>query len=289
MINFYKYRWFCWLISITIIIIGLYSIYKHSFRFSIEFTGGTNIELLAKNRITQKENDILKAISNNYKVNYFKIINRKIILTTPSLKQNEEKKIVDLLEKKLSQKLEIIKLEKVGPIIGKEMVKKTIVASVLAIFGILIYMFFSFKGFNYGLAAILAMIHDLLIVFGSYSLLSHFFGAQFDTMFVTAALTTLSFSVHDTIVIFDKVRDYLMEYQNRSIESLANLALTETMIRSLNNSMTIIFMLLALVVLGGSTIRFFVLALLIGTLAGTYSSPFIATPILVWLEKNKKK
>lgn len=289
MINFYKYRWFCWLISITIIIIGLYSIYKHSFRFSIEFTGGTNIELLAKNRITQKENDILKAISNNYKVNYFKIINRKIILTTPSLKQNEEKKIVDLLEKKLSQKLEIIKLEKVGPIIGKEMVKKTIVASVLAIFGILIYMFFSFKGFNYGLAAILAMIHDLLIVFGSYSLLSHFFGAQFDTMFVTAALTTLSFSVHDTIVIFDKVRDYLMEYQNRSIESLANLALTETMIRSLNNSMTIIFMLLALVVLGGSTIRFFVLALLIGTLAGTYSSPFVATPILVWLEKNKKK
>ena len=289
MINFYKYRWFCWLISITIIIIGLYSIYKHSFRFSIEFTGGTNIELLAKNRITQKENDILKAISNNYKVNYFKIINRKIILTTPSLKQNEEKKIVDLLEKKLSQKLEIIKLEKVGPIIGKEMVKKTIVASVLAIFGILIYMFFSFKGFNYGLAAILAMIHDLLIVFGSYSLLSHFFGAQFDTMFVTAALTTLSFSVHDTIVIFDKVRDYLMEYQNRSIESLANLALTETMIRSLNNSMTIIFMLLALVVLGGSTIRFFVLALLIGTVAGTYSSPFVATPILVWLEKNKKK
>lgn len=289
MINFYKYRWFCWLISITIIIIGLYSIYKHSFRFSIEFTGGTNIELLAKNRITQKENDILKAISNNYKVNYFKIINRKIILTTPSLKQNEEKKIVDLLEKKLSQKLEIIKLEKVGPIIGKEMVKKTIVASVLAIFGILIYMFFSFKGFNYGLAAILAMIHDLLIVFGSYSLLSHFFGAQFDTMFVTAALTTLSFSIHDTIVIFDKVRDYLMEYQNRSIESLANLALTETMIRSLNNSMTIIFMLLALVVLGGSTIRFFVLALLIGTLAGTYSSPFVATPILVWLEKNKKK
>ena len=289
MINFYKYRWFCWLISITIIIIGLYSIYKHSFRFSIEFTGGTNIELLAKNRITQKENDILKAISNNYKVNYFKIINRKIILTTPYLKQNEEKKIVDLLEKKLSQKLEIIKLEKVGPIIGKEMVKKTIVASVLAIFGILIYMFFSFKGFNYGLAAILAMIHDLLIVFGSYSLLSHFFGAQFDTMFVTAALTTLSFSIHDTIVIFDKVRDYLMEYQNRSIESLANLALTETMIRSLNNSMTIIFMLLALVVLGGSTIRFFVLALLIGTLAGTYSSPFVATPILVWLEKNKKK
>lgn len=286
MINFFKYRWLYGLLSSVIIITGLYSIFKYSFRFSIEFTGGTNIELQAKNKIIQKENDILKSIP--YKMNYFKIINKKIILTTSPLQQNEEKKIIAHLEKKLSQKLEISKLETVGPVIGKEMVKKTIVASVLAIFGILIYMLFSFKGFNYGLAAVLAMIHDLLIVFGSYSLLSYFFGAQFDTMFITAGLTTLSFSVHDTIVIFDKIRDYLNEYPGKSIESLANLALTETMIRSLNNSMTIIFMLLALVILGGSTIRFFVLALLIGTVAGTYSSPFIATPILVWLEKKKK-
>lgn len=286
MINFFKYRWLYGLLSSVIIITGLYSIFKYSFRFSIEFTGGTNIELQAKNKIIQKENDILKSIP--YKMNYFKIINKKIILTTSPLQQNEEKKIIAHLEKKLTQKLEISKLETVGPVIGKEMVKKTIVASVLAIFGILIYMLFSFKGFNYGLAAVLAMIHDLLIVFGSYSLLSYFFGAQFDTMFITAGLTTLSFSVHDTIVIFDKIRDYLNEYPNKSIESLANLALTETMIRSLNNSMTIIFMLLALVILGGSTIRFFVLALLIGTVAGTYSSPFIATPILVWLEKKKK-
>lgn len=287
MINFFKYRWLYWLISSVIIITGIYSIFKYGFRFSIEFTGGTNIELLAKIKIIQKEGDILKSVP--YKMNYFKIAEKKIILTTSPLKQNEEKKIIAYFEKKLRQKLEVIKLETVGPIIGQEMVKKTIIASVLAIFGILIYMFFSFKGFNYGLAAILAMIHDLLIVFGSYSFLSYFFGAQFDTMFVTAALTTLSFSVHDTIVIFDKIRDYLNEYPDKSIESLANLALTETMIRSLNNSMTIIFMLLSLVVLGGATIRFFVLALLIGTVAGTYSSPFIATPILVWLEKNKKK
>ena len=133
------------------------------------------------------------------------------------------------------------------------------------------------------------MIHDFLVVVGSYSLLSHFFGAEFDSMFVTALLTTMSFSVHDTIVIFDKIREYLKEEGKGSIEYYANRALTETMVRSLNNSMTIVFMLLALVLLGGTTIRFFSLTLLIGTITGTYSSPFVATPLLVWLEKRRKK
>jgi len=128
----------------------------------------------------------------------------------------------------------------------------------------------------------------LLVVVGTYSLLSHFFGAQFDAMFVTAVLTTMSFSVHDTIVIFDKMREYMGSGEG-TIESLANRALQETMVRSLNNSMTIVFMLLALSMLGGSTIRFFIIALLIGTMTGTYSSPFVATPILVWLEKRKRK
>ena len=150
-------------------------------------------------------------------------------------------------------------------------------------------MSFAFKGFNFAFAAVLAMFHDLIVVIGTYSLLSHFFGAEIDTMFITAVLTTMSFSVHDTIVIFDKIREYHNEQETLEIESASNQALTETMVRSLNNSMTIVFMLLALTMMGGSTIRFFILTLLIGTITGTYSSPFVATPILVWLEKMKKK
>jgi preprotein translocase subunit SecF len=107
-------------------------------------------------------------------------------------------------------------------------------------------------------------------------------------MFVTAVLTTMSFSVHDTIIIFDKIREYHKEQKTLEIESASNQALTETMVRSLNNSMTIVFMLLALTMMGGATIRFFILTLLIGTITGTYSSPFVATPILVWLEKKQK-
>ena len=165
---------------------------------------------------------------------------------------------------------------------------KMIIASILAVMGILIYMSFAFKGVNFALAAILAMVHDFLVVIGSYSLLSHFFGAQLDTLFVTAVLTTMSFSVHDTIVIFDKIREYINNEGRGNIDYYANRALIETMVRSLNNSMTIVFMLLSLILLGGSMIRFFVMALLIGTITGTYSSPFVATPILVRLEKRKK-
>src|SRR3989338_2903736 len=147
---------------------------------------------------------------------------------------------------------------------------------------------FSFKGVNFALSAILALLHDFLVVVGTYSLLSYFFKAEVDTLFVTALLTTMSFSVHDTIVVFDKIREYKKTEGRGNVEEYANRALTETFVRSINNSMTIVFMLLALILLGGSTIRFFIVALLIGTITGTYSSPFIATPILVWLEKRKR-
>ena len=193
------------------------------------------------------------------------------------------------MENNLKVKITVLKYETVGATLGKEAIKKTLIASIIAIIGILIYMSFAFKGFNFALSAILAMFHDLLVVIGIYSLLGYFFGAEVDTMFVTAVLTTMSFSVHDTIVIFDKIREYHNEQGSLEMELAANRALTETMVRSLNNSMTIVFMLLALTTMGGSTIRFFILTLLIGTITGSYSSPFVATPILVWLEKNRKK
>ena len=140
----------------------------------------------------------------------------------------------------------MLRFETVGPVIGKETIRKTVIASFFAILGILIYMSFAFKSFYFAVSAILALIHDFLVVVGIYSLLSHFFGAEVDLLFVTALLTTMSFSVHDTIVIFDKIREYGTA-DKTEIKHYANRALTETLVRSLNNSMTIIFMLLALI------------------------------------------
>ncbi|MFA6080979.1 MAG: protein translocase subunit SecF [Patescibacteria group bacterium] len=287
MINFLKFRWLYFLISAVVIGAGLFSIAKWGFRYSIDFTGGSNFEF-QMNKIVQKDK-IQKILDiNKIPVVSLKLHEKNILLRTKVIDQNKESLLKKDLESKLKIKIMVLRSETVGPILGKEAINKTLIASILAIIGILIYMSFAFKGFNFAFSAVLAMFHDLLVVVGTYSLLCHFFGAEVDTMFVTAVLTTMSFSVHDTIVIFDKIREYHSEQKTLEMESAANQALTETMVRSLNNSMTIVFMLLALTTMGGSTIRFFIMTLLIGTITGTYSSPFVATPILVWLEKKKK-
>jgi len=286
MINFLKYKLVYFLLSATVILAGIFSMARWGFKYSIDFIGGTNLEYQAEKKINQKE--LNKAFSEE-KVEIVELSQKDKTLTirTKAIDETKEKKLRESIEKKLKTSVMVLKFETVGPVLGKETIMKTLAASILATLGILIYMSFAFKGFNFALAAILAMFHDLLVVIGSYSLLSHFFGAEVDTMFVTAVLTSMSFSVHDTIVIFDKIREYRNE-DRVDMEYGANKALTETMVRSLNNSMTIIFMLLALTLLGGSTIRFFVATLLIGTVTGTYSSPFIATPILVWLEGSRR-
>ncbi len=288
MINFLKYRWFYFLISSIIIGIGLFSIFRWGFSYSIDFVGGTNLQYQTNKNINQEK---IKTILKKNKIDIIDLsVKDKIIsLKTKALDEKTIESLKTNLEKDLSLKLITLKSETVGPSLSKETWQKTIIASILAVMGILLYMSFAFKGLNYALAAILAMIHDFLVLIGSYSLLSHFFGAEIDLMFVTALLTAMSFSVHDTIVIFDKIREHLKNEEKTDIEYFANKALTETMVRSLNNSMTIVFMLLALALMGGSTIRFFVITLLIGTITGTYSSPFVATPILVWLEKRKNK
>jgi preprotein translocase subunit SecF len=132
------------------------------------------------------------------------------------------------------------------------------------------------------------MLHDTLVLLGTFSLLGHFAGAQVDFLFVTAVLTTLSFSVHDTIVVFDRIRE-IKHKKGVDIKTAANLAINQTMRRSIYNSLTIFFVLVSLVVFGGSSIHWFAVALLIGTITGAYSSPFVAVPILVtWEEFGKK-
>ncbi len=287
MIRFSRFIWLYFLISTVIIGSGLFSILRFGYRFSIDFAGGTDLHYAVDKSVSYEaiKNAIMKQ-----KIQYVTagVSNKTITIKMKPIDEKKEAEFRKLLAQDLKVQIKLLRFETVGPVIGAETMRKTLIASVLAIIGILIYMSFAFKGFNFAFAAVLAMIHDFTVVVGVYSLLSHFAGAEVDTMFVTALLTTMSFSVHDTIVIFDKIREYIRTEGKEAIEELADRAVTETMVRSLNNSMTIIFMLLALTLLGGSTIRFFVATLLIGTITGTYSSPFVATPILVWLEKRKK-
>ena len=286
MVNFLKYRWLYFLISAVVIGAGIFSIVSWRFRYSIDFVGGTNLEYEISKNIDLVE------VKKIFKENKIEVItlsgsDKKLLLRAKPIDEQKELKIRKDLESSSKSKITTLRFETVGPVIGSETIRKTVIASILAILGILLYMSFAFKSFYFAASAIVALMHDFLVVIGVYSLMSHFFGAEVDLLFITALLTTMSFSVHDTIVIFDKIREYGVRDKSE-IEYYANRALTETLVRSLNNSMTIIFMLLALVLLGGTTIRYFVATLLVGTITGTYSSPFVATPILVWLEKRRK-
>ena len=184
---------------------------------------------------------------------------------------------------------EELRYETVGPSISPELIIKTFYAIAIASTAILLWVAYQFKSIKFGTSAILAMFHDSFILVGFFSLFGHFWQAEVGFLFITALLTTLSFSVHDTIVVYDRIREFQKKNKDVSLYNISNIAITETMVRSLNNSFTILFMLVALILLGGTSIKWFSVALLIGTIFGTYSSPFIAVPILVTWEEVVNK
>jgi preprotein translocase subunit SecF len=205
--------------------------------------------------------------------------NKTYLMRLKPIQKEAYSKLYEALNKEYGKVIEI-RYEQVGPTLGKELLQKTFIAAILAIAAILLYVAWAFKSIRYGVSAILALLHDVLVVVSVFAILGKWQGVEVDSLFVTAILTTMSFSVHDTIVVFDRIRESQKRSSGAVFGQVVNQALTETMGRSLNNSLTIIFMLLALVLLGGETIRWFAMALLVGTITGTYSSPFVATPFL---------
>jgi preprotein translocase subunit SecF len=178
-----------------------------------------------------------------------------------------------------------IRFESAGPAIGAEVSQRAGIAVALASVAILLYITYAFRRvpqpFRYGVAAIIAMIHDVLVVIGTASIFGLLFGWEVDSLFLTALLTVIGFSVHDTIVVFDRIRENLARMRGTAFETVVNHSILQTLDRSINTQLVVLFTLTALVLFGGVTIRQFVLTLLIGILSGTYSSIFNASPILV--------
>ncbi len=287
MIHFLKYKAVYFTLSFIILCVGCYFMIFKGFKYSIDFTGGSVIEYAIDKKIDPQK--LSKAIkTKDITISSIEVTGNTYIIKTSPIEKKDEEKIRTKIEDDYKVKVTSQRFEMVGPSLGKETVNKTILASLVAIFGILAYISFTFRKLHYGLAAVIAMIHDFVILLSTYSIFSTFFGAEIDSLFITAVLTTMSFSVHDTIVVFDKIREY-RKISGLQTEVLANRALTETMVRSINNSLTIVLMLIPLVIMGTATIRFFAAALLVGTITGTYSSPFIATPLLVMFEKWSKR
>lgn len=283
-----KYRLIYLVVSGSVIIACAYSLITWGLKLGIDFKGGTLIEYKFEKAINTED------FSNKLKEKGLEITSiqtvgeNKYLLRMGGINLNTKDKLASESASFVNGKVEEIRFENVGPSIGPELIKKTMVAILVASVSILLWVAWQFKSIKFGASAILAMFHDTFIVIGVFSLLGHFVNVEIDFLFVTAVLTTLSFSVHDTIVVYDRVRETQKKFGGDLVE-LADSAITQTMVRSLNNSFTILFMLTALFLLGGTTTKWFALALLVGTVSGTYSSPFIAVPLLVtWDELESK-
>jgi preprotein translocase subunit SecF len=283
MINFLKHTNKYLFLSASLVIFSIFFILKFGFVYSIDFVGGGLLEFVAEKPVDFKKINTIYGVGDGLD---FQQTSKGFIIKGVSLNKKRAQVLAKEIEKNYPVRQE--RYELVGAGVSNDNIFKISTATLLAIITILIYVAFSFKKVSYGLSAIGALLHDTIILLGSWSVLGYFFGAEFNLLFVTAILTTMSFSVHDTIVIFDKVKEEEKgNYTN--MDQVLNSALTLTMMRSLNNSITIVLMLTALIILGGGSIQWFAVSLLIGTLAGTYSSPFVATPLFSVLTKKTQR
>lgn len=283
-----KFRPLYFAISGIVIGIGIYSLFTWGLPLGVDFKGGSIIEYRfggevsgedLSNQIEKLDVDVQSVVNTGDGTKLFRLG------AIDSQKKDEITKKVNELSQNQATEL---RFESVGPAIGPELVKKTLVALLISAGSILLWVAYQFKSIKFGVSAVLAMIHDSFVLIGLFTLFGHLFGAEVDFLFVTALLTILSFSVHDTIVVYDRIRE-IRKKHGGEIKEIADSALNETMRRSINNSVTIIIMLLSLVVFGGTTVKWFAVALLIGTISGTYSSPFVAVPILVtWDELSNR-
>lgn len=290
--NLMKLKGWYFVFSLLIILPGLYYLLVAGLKLGIDFTGGALLEYAFEQKI---EVGALKEEISKQGIEIGSINpsgeNTYIIRTKP-LEQAKINSLKDNLTNKFG-KVEEARVENVGPIVGKELERKALIALILATITIVVYIAFSFRkmpkpqsSFRFGIAAVVALIHDILVVVGVFAILGKFLSVEVDTLFVTALLTVIGFSVHDTIVVFDRIRENLLKEAGRKFIDVANLAVVQTLGRSLNTSLTVVFVLLALLLFGGETIKWFVVALLVGIISGTYSSIFNATALLVWWEEK---
>ena len=272
-------NWY-FLLSLAIILPGIISMLFFGFRLGIDFAGGDQFNIAFKQPTSaaavQKEMDTF-----NVEATVQQAGPNNVLITTKPLGLNEEIAVRDDLNKKFGGT--VASSAFVGPTIAKELVLGA--GALIAIASILIVAYLSFR-FNYKFAvcAILALLHDVFVLTGVYSILGKIFNLQLgeiNTLFVTAALTVIGFSVHDTIVIFDRIRENLRQASRLTFEQNVNLSIIQSLARSINTSMTVVFVLVALFLISPQNIKGFTLALLIGIVSGTYSSIFNASPLLV--------
>jgi len=285
-------------ISIAAITLSLICFGMWGLKLGIDFTGGSLMELSFKNDRPEVSEIDATLKTMNLQGGYVIQPTGDKNMTIRFQDQNSgvDKKMLDELNKKYPEQVSKERFESIGPAVGKEIKTKAVYAIVLSIIAIMIYIAWAFRkvswpveSWKYSIASIIALVHDIIIPIGVFSVLGHFMNVEINLTFVAAMLTILGYSINDTIVIFDRIRENLGRVSKLSFDELVNRSINETLARSINTVMTVLIMLFAILIFGGESVRYFALALIIGVFSGGYSSIFIASPILVMWERWGKK
>ncbi len=296
MLNILGKRYYFFALSLLIIVPGLIMLAINGMPLSIDFKGGTLLEVMTEDG-NLPDSEAIKKIFDQNEVTDLQITTTNsgsLVMRSSELSDSVRNTIMDELQSTISSPLIIQRSDTVGPSISQGVTRNALLAVALAALAVVIYITFAFRGiphaFRYGICAIIAMLHDVLIVLALTGYGARFFGWQVDSLYLTAVLTVIGFSVQDKIVVFDRIRENSGIHRKLDFEVLANHSIVQTLQRSINTQlMTVEFLLLALALFGGVTLREFAVILLVGLLSGTYSSIFIAAPLLVVWEKQEWK
>ncbi len=294
------YRRYAYAISLILVGISVFALLRFGLVPGIDFTGGTLMEVGCPEtvractlpsaddvRATLKEVGFDTALVQKTDANTF-----VIRYAQSTEKQNE--RVMTALHAK-TPKLEQLRVNFVGASVSQQLKDNAVKAIIIAIITITIYIAWTFRkvsffvsSWGYGISAIIALVHDILVVIGAFALLGHYAGVEVGVAFIAALLTVLGYSVNDTIVVYDRIRENILRHGKKwSFEDIVNRSIRETIARSLNTSMTVVVVLVAVILFGGSSLLHFALALLIGIVAGTYSSIFVATALLVTIYSKR--
>ena len=289
-----------WLsISTGLVALSLIFISVFGLDLGIDFTGGSLLEVKfnAERPSTEEVRELIKSeIEFTAEPIVVSSDHQNMIIRVQETEQTLHQEIISKLAEKYPENIQEERFESIGPSIGQELKEKAIYAILIVILAIVAYIAYAFrkvswpvKSWKYGVIAIVALVHDVIIVVGIFALLGRFMGVEVGLPFVAALLTILGYSVNDSIVVFDRIRENLGRVVKTDFEGIVNRSVNETITRSVNTSVTTLIVLLTIFFFGGASIKFFVLALAIGVLSGTYSSIFLASPLLVVWEKIRRK
>lgn len=292
--NLMKHRKLWYFLSLAFIVPGTIALVLWGVKPSIDFTGGSKMDLggttdTAKVREMAEKNGLVA-------VTVQKTGENSVSLRFKEIDEAKHKEVLPKLKEGIGGNIEERSFETVGPSISKELTRNSFIAVAVASLIIIVYIAISFrkvpypaKSWEFGVAAVLAILHDALLLIGIFAILGHYWGVEIDPLVITAILTVIGFSVHDTVVIFDRIREKLIKKGSEDFEGVVNESVLDMLPRTLNTSYLAWVILFILFIFGGTTIRWFVFALVVGIVSGTYSSILNASPLLITWQEFKKK